>query len=213
VLLGDVAGKGVPAALLMAKLSAEARACLLTSDGDPVKGVSTLNDVLAQLFLAGGMDRFVTFAAAVLDPVQNAVTVVNAGHMPPLLYCPTSGTLVDAIDAELGGPPLGLVEGYEYQAAQVTLQVGDSLMLYTDGVTDATNALNQAFAMKGIRDAVLGEALVGSGPPRPDAVGRQLLEAVRKHSAGRAQNDDIAVVCFGRLDPTTSGPPAVIPPA
>jgi sigma-B regulation protein RsbU (phosphoserine phosphatase) len=206
VLLGDVAGKGVPAALLMAKLSAEARACLLTSDGDPVKGVSALNEVLAQLFLAGNMDRFVTFAAAVLDPVQNAVTIVNAGHMPPLLYCPTSGTLVDAIDAELGGPPLGLVEGYEYQAAQVALQPGDSLLLYTDGVTDATDAQNHAFAMKGIRDAVLDDGVVGSGPPRPEAVGRQLLEAVRRHSAGRPQNDDIAVVCFGRLDPTASGP-------
>jgi serine phosphatase RsbU (regulator of sigma subunit) len=212
VLLGDVAGKGVPAALLMAKLSAEARACLLTSGGDPVKGVTVLNDVLAQLFLAGSMDRFVTFAAAVLDPVQNAVTVVNAGHMPPLLYCPTSGTLVDAIDADLGGPPLGLVEGYQYQAAQVALQQGDSLILYTDGVTDATNAQNQPFAMKGIRAAVLDDEAIGVGPPRPEVVGRQLLEAVRKHSAGRAQNDDIALVCFGRLDPTASGPLAPIAP-
>ncbi len=212
VLLGDVAGKGVPAALLMAKLSAEARACLLTSGGDPVKGVSALNEVLAQLFLVGNMDRFVTFAAAVLDPGQNVVTVVNAGHMPPLLYCPTSGTLVDAIDAELGGPPLGLVEGYQYLAAQVTLQPGDSLLLYTDGVTDATNTLNQAFAMKGIRDALLDDSVVGTGPPRPDVVGRQLLEAVRKHSAGRAQNDDIALVCFGRLDPTASGPLATLSP-
>ena len=211
VLLGDVAGKGVPAALLMAKLSAEARACLLTSDGDPVKGVSALNEVLAQLFLAGNMDRFVTFAAAVLDPVQNSVSIVNAGHMPPLLYCPTSGTLVDAIDAELGGPPLGLVEGYEYQAAQVALQPGDSLLLYTDGVTDATNTQNQAFAMKGIREAILDDSVVGGGPPRPDVVGRQLLEGVRRHSAGRAQNDDIALVCFGRLDATASGPITTLP--
>jgi serine phosphatase RsbU (regulator of sigma subunit) len=168
---------------------------------------------LAQLFLAGSMDRFVTFAAAVLDPVQNAVTVVNAGHMPPLLYCPTSGTLVDAIDADLGGPPLGLVEGYQYQSAQVALQQGDSLILYTDGVTDASNAQNQPFAMKGIRAAVLNEDAVGSGPPRPEVVGRQLLEAVRKHSAGRAQNDDIALVCFGRLDPTASGPLMPVTPA
>src|SRR5206468_12601998 len=60
VLLGDVAGKGVPAALLMAKLSAEARACLLLSGGDPVRAVASLNDVLTQLFLGGKMDRFVT---------------------------------------------------------------------------------------------------------------------------------------------------------
>src|SRR5205814_4195862 len=76
VLLGDVAGKGVPAALLMAKLSAEARACLLTSGGDPVKGVAALNDVLVQLFLTGNMDRFVTFTVAVLDPAGHAVTLL-----------------------------------------------------------------------------------------------------------------------------------------
>jgi serine phosphatase RsbU (regulator of sigma subunit) len=205
VLLGDVAGKGVPAALLMAKLSAEARAAMITAGGNPVKGVATLNDSLAQLFTSGRMDRFVTLTAAVLDPAENTVTVLNAGHMPPLLFCPSSNTLVDAIDADLGGPPLGLVEGYEYGAAQITLQPGDSLLLYTDGVTDATNAQNQAFAMKGIRDAILDESLAISGPCRPDAVGRQLLEAVRRHSAGRPQNDDIAVVCFGRLDPAASG--------
>ena len=212
VLLGDVAGKGVPAALLMAKLSAEARACLLTSGGDPVKGVAALNDVLAQLFLAGNMDRFVTFAATVLDPATNRVTIVNAGHMPPLLYCPSSNTLVDAIDAELGGPPLGLVEDYPYPAADVTLQAGDSLLLYTDGVTDATNMQNQSFAMKGIRDALLDDTVATSGPPRPDVIGRQLLEAVRRHSAGRPQNDDIAVVCFGRFDPSTSGPSSALLP-
>jgi serine phosphatase RsbU (regulator of sigma subunit) len=211
VLLGDVAGKGVPAALLMAKLSAEARACLLASGGDPAKAVASLNDVLVQLFLAGSMDRFVTFTASVLDPATHTVTVLNAGHMPPLLYCPSSNTLVDAIDADLGGPPLGLVEGFTYVAARVELQPGDSLLLYTDGVTDAIDAQNQPFAMKGIREALLDDSVVGSGPPRPDLVGRQLIEAVRKHSAGVPQNDDIAIVCFGRLDATASGPPIVHP--
>jgi serine phosphatase RsbU (regulator of sigma subunit)/pSer/pThr/pTyr-binding forkhead associated (FHA) protein len=207
VLLGDVAGKGVPAALLMAKLSAEARACMLAAGGDSVKGIATLNDVLVQLFLGGAMDRFVTFAAAVLDPVENVVTILNAGHMPPLLFCPASGTLVDAIEADLCGPPLGLIEGCQYAPARIALGPSDSLLLYTDGVTDATNALNQPFAMKGIRDAILDESpLAASGPPRPDVVGQRLVEAVRRHSAGRPQNDDIAVVCFGRLDPTASGP-------
>lgn len=213
VLLGDVAGKGVPAALLMAKLSAEARACLLTNGGDPVRGVAALNDVLAQLFLAGNMDRFVTLTLALLDPIQNSATIVNAGHMPPLLFCPGSNTLIDAIDAELAGPPLGLVEGYSYPAAQVMLQPGDSIILYTDGVTDALNTQNQAFAMKGVREAVLDESTVGQGSCRPDHVGKQLLEAVRKHAAGRAQNDDIALVCFGRLDQSgssASGPPPTV---
>ncbi len=206
VLLGDVAGKGVAAALLMAKLSAEARACLLMAGGDPVRGVTALNDDLAQLFQGGNMDRFVTFVAAVLDPARHAVTVLNAGHMPPLLFCPSSGTLVDAIDAELGGPPLGLSEGCPYSAADVALQPGDSLILYTDGVTDALNTQNQAFGMRGIREAILDDSAIGPGPCCPDVVGKRLLDAVRRHAAGRAQNDDIALVCFGRLDQTASGP-------
>jgi serine phosphatase RsbU (regulator of sigma subunit)/pSer/pThr/pTyr-binding forkhead associated (FHA) protein len=209
VLLGDVAGKGVPAALLMAKLSAEARACLLMSGGDPVKGTTCLNDALVQLFVNGKMDRFVTFAAAVLDPVRNMVTILNAGHMPPLLFCPGTGTVVDAIDAELGGPPLGLVDGYEYQAAEISLQTGDSLLFYTDGVTDSLNTQNQAFSLKGVRDAILDDSMLTGSPCRPDVVGRQVLEAVRRHSAGKAQNDDIALVCFGRLDPSASGPISV----
>lgn len=209
VFLGDVAGKGVPAALLMAKLSAEARACLLTSGGDPVKGVAALNNVLVHLFLAGNMDRFVTLTAAVLDPAKNTVQFLNAGHMAPLLFCPGSNTLVDAVDAELTGPPLGLIDGYEYPAGEITIQPGDSLLLYTDGVTDAMNTQNQAFAMRGVREALLDEA----GPCRPDVAGTRLLDAVRKHAAGRAQNDDIAVVCFGRVDPAAapSGPPPTVP--
>jgi sigma-B regulation protein RsbU (phosphoserine phosphatase) len=205
VVLGDVAGKGVPAALLMAKLSAEARACLLTSGGDPVKAVATLNNVLVELFLAGNMDRFVTLAAAVLDPARHAVTLLNAGHMAPLLFCPGSGTLVDAVDAELTGPPLGLIEGYAYPPGEITIQPGDSLLLYTDGVTDSLNTQNQAFAIRGVREALLDEP----GPCRPEVAGTRLLDAVRRHAAGRAQNDDIAVVCFGRLDPATAptGPP------
>jgi serine phosphatase RsbU (regulator of sigma subunit) len=117
------------------------------------------------------------------------------------LLCPGSGTLVDAVDAELTGPPLGLIEGYEYPPGEVALQPGDSLLLYTDGVTDAMNSQNQAFAMKGVREALLDDA----GPCRPETAGTRLLEAVRRHATGRPQNDDIAVVCFGRVDPAASG--------
>jgi serine phosphatase RsbU (regulator of sigma subunit) len=119
---------------------------------------------------------------------------------------------VDAVDADLAGPPLGLVEGYAYPPAEISLQLGDSLLLYTDGVTDSLNTQNKAFALKGIRDALLDDSAVGSGLCRPDMIGGRLLEGVRRHAAGKAQNDDIAVVCFGRLDPSASstGPPPIV---
>src|SRR5581483_4021108 len=101
---------------------------------------------------------------------------------------------------DLAGPPLGLVEGYTYPPGEVTLRPGDCLLLYTDGVTDALDGQNKAFATKGVRAAVLDEA--ATGVCRPDVVGARVLDAVRRHAAGRPQYDDIALVCFGRLDPT-----------
>ena len=82
VLLGDVAGKGVAAALLMAKLSADARFCMLT-EPDPAAAFTRLNSLMNQ---SGIADRFVTLVAAILDPASHTVTLVNAGHPPPLIY-------------------------------------------------------------------------------------------------------------------------------
>jgi serine phosphatase RsbU (regulator of sigma subunit)/pSer/pThr/pTyr-binding forkhead associated (FHA) protein len=204
VLLGDVAGKGVPAALLMAKLSAEARYCMLMSPDDPAKAVTCLNDVLVQLLQGGKMDRFVTLAAAILDPARHTVTVLNAGHMPPLVFHKSSVSLDDAISNDQSGPPLGAVEGMSYDACQFEFQPGDSLLLYTDGVTDAMNSLSEQFTLQGIHRAILGNSPAEAVSYRPDHIGRAVIEAVRRHASGRAQNDDIALVCLGRLDPTAS---------
>jgi serine phosphatase RsbU (regulator of sigma subunit)/pSer/pThr/pTyr-binding forkhead associated (FHA) protein len=199
VLLGDVAGKGVPAALLMAKLSAEARACMLTHS-DPAKAVACLNDVLVQIMLAGGMDRFVTLAATVLDPATNLITLVNAGHMTPLIFRRSKMALDDAVPNAVSGLPLGLMESNTFEACHVELQHGDSLILYSDGISDALNTQNVGFAIDGIRKAVLDCAIGSNEMSRPDALGQAIVEAVRKHAAGRAQNDDIAMVVYGRLD-------------
>jgi phosphoserine phosphatase RsbU/P len=82
VLLGDVAGKGVAAALLMAKLSADARFCMLT-EPDTAAAVTKLNSLMIQ---SGNADRFVTLVAAILDHESHTVTLVNAGHPSPLIY-------------------------------------------------------------------------------------------------------------------------------
>ena len=86
-MLGDVAGKGVPAALLVAKLSSEVRFCLLT-EPDPAKAITQLND---QMIRGGLRDRFVTLAVLVLDPVAHQLTVVNAGHMSPEVVLAAAG--------------------------------------------------------------------------------------------------------------------------
>jgi serine phosphatase RsbU (regulator of sigma subunit) len=199
VLLGDVAGKGVPAALLMAKFSAEARSCMLTIS-DPAKAIGCLNDVLAQIMEAGAMDRFVTLAATVLDPANHLVTLINAGHMTPLVFRRNKCVLDDAIPNSMTGLPLGLMESHGFEAGHVQLEPGDSLILYTDGVSDALNPQNVPFSIDGIRRAVLPETSQKFDACRPETLGRNVIEAVRRHAAGRAPNDDIALVCFGRLD-------------
>ena len=89
VLLGDVAGKGMPAALLMAKLSAEARYCLRMYP-DLSMAIGRLNE---QLLHAGMMDRFVTLSSSLLDPKNHSVTIASAGHESPLVYRRASHTL------------------------------------------------------------------------------------------------------------------------
>jgi serine phosphatase RsbU (regulator of sigma subunit)/pSer/pThr/pTyr-binding forkhead associated (FHA) protein len=187
VAVGDVAGKGVAAALLMAKVSADARFSLLT-EADVAKAVSRLNDLIQQ---AGLTDRFVTFAAAVLDPETHAITLVNAGHLPPLIYRQATGALEDATTQEVTGLPLGVVDTYEFVSCQARLNPGDSLIIFTDGVPDALNERDQKFEMEGLRAAVVG------GPYSAPALGDRIVKAVKQHAGGRSF-DDITLVAFGR---------------
>jgi len=119
VTVGDVAGKGVPAALLMAKLSSDARFCTLT-EPQPAIAISKLNDLLVET--AGSMDRFVTLCAIILDQSKHSAVIVNAGHPTPLIYRHATGKLEGATNNDVVGLPLGISEGYPYESAPVTLE-------------------------------------------------------------------------------------------
>ena len=190
ITLGDVAGKGMPAALLMAKLSSEARSCLL-SERVPTAAVARLND---QLYPSTSpMDRFVTLVAAVLDPAQHTVTLVNAGHPAPLLYRRADRKFTKVVPDNDDGQSLGIALGNKYQLCQVTLAPGDCLLLFSDGVTDAQSIANKPFRMKGIYGIL--EQL---GADTPKALGKRLEDAVQRHAKGGPQYDDITLICFGR---------------
>lgn len=208
VVLGDVAGKGVPAALLVAKLSSEARFCLLTVP-NLAEAVSLLNE---QMMRGGLGDRFVTLVVMVLDPAAHLVTLVNAGHMSPKLYRAEADQLVDAVSLEATGLPVGTLPGYPYEQVTLSLEVGDSLAAFTDGVTDATNPAGAMFGAEAVDRSLLPDdtALPGDAP-RPRLLGERLVAAVRGYAAGRPQNDDIAVVTFGRLDGTPRTEPSKPP--
>jgi len=188
VLLGDVAGKGVVAALLMAKLSADARFCMLT-DPDPAAAVTRLNSMMNH---SGIADRFVTLVAAILDAGKHTVTLVNAGHPPPLIYHRATRTVEEAISKERTGFPIGVFDGFGYASCQVSLAPGDSILAFTDGVTEAMDAQGRQLQMKGVYAAVQGEAY------SPRALGEQVVKVVKQFASGRSQQDDIALVSFGR---------------
>lgn len=198
VVLGDVAGKGVPAALLVAKLSSEVRFCLLT-EPDPVKAIGLLND---QMIRGGLGDRFVTLGLMLVDTVAHQMTVVNAGGMNPRMFRVGPNDLADAISTDATGLPLGVMPGYEYESVTLSLEVGDVVSVFTDGITDAMGPSGALFGPEGVDECLTppNDPVAAAGW-RPRRVGDHLVTAVRRHASGRPQNDDIAVMLFGRVEP------------
>ncbi|HEY7428381.1 MAG TPA: SpoIIE family protein phosphatase, partial [Gemmataceae bacterium] len=188
--LGDVAGKGIAAALLMAKLSSDARYCFL-AEADLGQAVGRLNDLLHEF--ASPLDRFVTLAAVVLDPSRHAVTLVSAGHPSPQLWRKGDASLQDAVSRDAAGVPLGMLEGSAYDACQVSMQPGDNLILFSDGVTDALDVRSKPFSMTGVQRVVKEAGAVSAA-----TLGERLINAVRLHATNREQQDDITLVCLGR---------------
>src|SRR5205807_22786 len=188
-------GKGVPAALLVAKLSSEVRYCLLT-ETERNKAVQLLND---QMIRGGLGDRFVTLAATVLDPKSHSLTVINAGHMSPRKFCAATGELSDVISTDATGLPLGIMPEFEYESVTFTLEPGDIIAIFTDGVTDAMSPSGELFGTDNVDKCLaVGEDATGA-PLTPKRVGEKIIQAVKRHANGRPQNDDIALIVFGRL--------------
>ena len=187
ITLGDVSGKGMPAALLMAKLASEVRMLLLT-EPDPAKAVERLN---RQLLDSRFPDRFITFVLVLLDTGSHTLTVVNAGHMGPLIRR-ANGT-AEVVGETRAGPPLAILDDVICGIETTTLSPGDIVVLYTDGVSEAMDSRDRIFKFDRLRKTVLA---AGNGA---DIVGEAILKAVRLHCAGAEQSDDIGLVCFTRL--------------
>ncbi len=187
VVLGDVSGKGIPAAILMAKVSSEINA-LLNCGLTPL---DVMNRVNARFANRGPDGRFVTMVLAAIDLDTHAVTLVNAGHMLPLLRH------VDDSMVEVGkgysGMPLGVLPEHEYQESHISLELGDTLVLFSDGVTDASNADKLMFGMDRFRsayDRAQGTAM---------QVGKSIMREIHQHVGHEPQTDDICLLCISRL--------------
>jgi len=187
ITLGDVAGHGMPAALLMAKLVSEARMSLLT-EADPVLAIQRLN---RQLVDERFPDRFITFVSTFLDPVAHRLTVVNAGHPRPLIR--RSSGQIEVVGDDQAGPPLALFPSTHYHTAEVELGVGDVVVLFTDGVDEALDPKGVCFRLERLKKTVLDAKFAA------EHIGEAILNAVHEHMAGGIPHDDIGIVCFGRV--------------
>lgn len=190
VSLGDVAGKGIPAALLMAKLSSEMSTCALTVP-DPAEMVNRLNDLMYPF--TNPMQRFVTLSLMLLESTSHQHTLVSAGHPPPLVYDPATSTFTPALTNDDGGLPMGVMEGYPYGAIQMTLKPGEILLLFSDGLTDPENMKDEPFGLDGVFRSVQG-----LGATNPRTLVETIVRSVQRHAAGKPPFDDITILAIQR---------------
>lgn len=191
VTIGDVAGKGVAAALIMAKVSSETRYNLST-ETDLAVAVGKLNDELYPYL--DNLQKFVTFEACILDPNTHEWSICNAGHMIPLLIKKAGGPVNDVVDPEITGVPLGIMEGMTFEAATFKLEPGDQILFYSDGVSESMSAKGEAFGLDRMK-----EVIQSVKDPTPKTVVERLLGAINQHTVGRQYpHDDITIVCCGR---------------
>lgn len=176
--LGDVSGKGPPAALLGALLQGSLAAQSTTAAG-PAKTLSGVNTALVR---RGIEARFVTLFYAVLT-AEGKLTYCNAGHNPPFLVTRTGISRL-----ETGGMPLGLFEPTPLDEATVTLEPGDFVVTFSDGVSEAMNAAGEEFEDERIQSSIDGSA--------HDAQTQleHLFSSVKTFTDGAAQNDDVTVL-------------------
>ncbi len=186
IIVADVVGKGVAAALLMAKLSAEARFSL-ASVSEAGEAVSMLNNRLCRL----QVDRFVTAVLVLLDPVNHRISVANAGHMAPILR-KKSGEISEPGN-DTAGLPLGIMDGIEYPTTTVQIESGDSITMYTDGMNEAMSESDKFYTI----DRITSFIKKTGGSPRE--LGPAIVEDVCKFIGQASQSDDMCLVTFGRL--------------
>ena len=190
VAVGDVSGKGISAALFMAVTMTLLRT-MARQFQKPEEILAHLNEELAA---QNPRCMFVTMACLVIDTRSGRVTGASAGHTP-LVLLGASGPPRFVFPSS--GMVLGLMSGRTYESATLDLAPGESLVLYTDGVTEAFDPEEELFG-----DERLMECLAGA--PREDAGGTVagLLDAVRAFAAGAAQSDDITILAIRRTDGT-----------
>jgi sigma-B regulation protein RsbU (phosphoserine phosphatase) len=185
--LGDVAGKGLPASLVASSLQARIEAVARHAGGNPSEIVADVNRTLCA---SSDGSRFATLAYVEVSPSTSQVTLVNAGHLPAILI----GLLPAAVPQHFAstGPALGLLPNADFPVHRVTMPQGATLVMYSDGLTEAFDAEDEEFG-----ETRLLDVLASHSASSPAVICEALITASRRHAAGIA-GDDVTVLALKR---------------
>ena len=189
--IGDVSGKGVPAALVMSVTRSLFRS-VSTHDKNPQRIVTEMNESLADM---NNNDMFVTCFLGVLDLSTGHLKYCNAGHNAPVRIGPGTAAFLDVVP----NLALGVVSGTQYKEQETDLSSGEGLFLYTDGLTEAENADHALFGEKRLL-----ENAVRFGGGKADAFVKSMAAEVKSHIRGCDPSDDLTMLAIRFTNPAPS---------
>jgi sigma-B regulation protein RsbU (phosphoserine phosphatase) len=179
--IADVAGKGMPAALLMSSLHAALKP-LMSQRLAPAELCHRLNRILCDFTPVG---KFCSFFYGVLDSVTNHLTYCNAGHNPPLLVCEQDRTS----ELSAGGAVLGQFPHWIYEQSEIQMNAGDRLVLFTDGLVEASDTDDTPFGEETVTRIAREKEKAGA-----EELMRSLIQAASAHCNGHFQDDASLIV-------------------
>jgi phosphoserine phosphatase RsbU/P len=195
VAIGDVSGKGISAALLMASLEASLRAEAARA---PEHLPDLVSDVNRLVYKASSSNRYATFFYGQYAPTRREFTYVNAGHNPPLLFR-RRGRDFDVTRLTTGGSVVGLFEDVHYQQEIVTLEPGDMLVAFTDGITEAMDPAQEEWGEENLIDTVKACAELKS-----TEILACIMQAADAFTSSAKQHDDMTLIVIVAVAPTAN---------
>ena len=184
ITLGDVSGKGIPAAVLMASIQASIRVSMTRGADSLVDAIRALNQTVYSTTAA---ERYTTLFTAFLEPGARRMTYLNGGQAAPMLLRASGG--VERLD--VGGPPVGLIPVAPYREAVIDLEAGDLLVVFSDGVSEVNNPHGDIWSEEELEQVVRSCA----GLPACEARER-ILGAAQGFSDGAEPSDDLTLTVF-----------------
>lgn len=184
--LGDVSGKGLPAAILMANLQSVLKD-LPHQNSSPAFCVSRANDIINR---ASSNEKFVTLFLGLLDTNNHKLMYTNAGHEHPYLF---RNDKIERLGA--GGIPVGIIPGMHFEEEEYSIQLGDLLLVFSDGVMDAVNANDEYYSEERLADFVLENRNL-----TPKEIVDKVCDDIKEFVGDASQFDDITLMVIKRMN-------------